>query len=147
VSRRFTILVCRGPECGEKRHSAELHARFAEELRRCPLGDTQVTLDLYSCFGRCQRGPNVLVRELKASDSPTFLRLMPTAGHRAVIYHGVRPSEVRRVLEEHVVGGQQITELIERVPAAAPEPADARGAKEDLPAPLPQGCASPRTDG
>ncbi len=103
-----------------------MHARFAEELKRCPAGGNQATLDLFSCFGKCQKGVNVLVREIAPTDNPTLIRLMPTAGRSAVLYHGVQPAEVRRIVEEHVVDGRRVTDLIERgrepSPSAVPQP-------------------------
>ena len=60
-----------------------------------PLGGNEVVLDLYSCFGKCQRGVNVLVRENLPTDNPMMLRLMPTAGGRATLYHRVVPAEAQ----------------------------------------------------
>ncbi|MDB4971177.1 MAG: hypothetical protein JWN44_6866 [Myxococcales bacterium] len=114
MPRKYTILVCRGPECGDKRHSADVHAAFKRDLPTTPLGGNEVVLDLYSCFGKCQRGPNVLVRENLPTDNPMMLRLMPTAGGRATLYHRVLPSEVRRILEEHIARGQPLTEFTQR---------------------------------
>jgi (2Fe-2S) ferredoxin len=111
VPRKYTILVCRGPECGDKRHSADVHAAIKRELASCPLDGNEATLDLYSCFGKCQRGVNVLVRELVPGDNPMMLRLMPTAGGRASLYHRVRPEEARRILEEHVAHGRPLVEF------------------------------------
>jgi (2Fe-2S) ferredoxin len=114
VPKKYTILVCRGPECGDKRHSADVHAAFKRELASCPLGGNEVTLDLYSCFGKCQRGPNVLVREVLPTDNPMMLRLMPTAGGRASLYHRVLPAEARRILEEHIAAGRPLVEFTKR---------------------------------
>jgi (2Fe-2S) ferredoxin len=114
VSRRFAILVCRGPECGDKRDSASVYAAFETALRdAAPLEET-VELGRYSCFGRCRRGPNVLVREILPSENPTLVRLMPTAGPRAVLYYGVRPDEAARVIEEHVRKGNKLEDLATR---------------------------------
>jgi (2Fe-2S) ferredoxin len=114
VPKKFTILVCRGPECGDKRHSADVHAALKRDLATTPLGGNEVVLDLYSCFGKCQRGVNVLVREMLPTDNPMMLRLMPTAGGRATLYHRVMPSEAKRILEEHIARGQVLTELTQR---------------------------------
>jgi (2Fe-2S) ferredoxin len=114
VPKKYAILVCRGPECGDKRHSADVHVAFKEALRATPLGGNEASLDLYSCFGKCQRGPNVLVREVLPTDNAMMLRLMPTSGGRATLYHRVQPSEARRILEEHVARGQVLTEFTQR---------------------------------
>ena len=91
-----------------------MHAAFKRELASCPLGGNEVTLDLYSCFGKCQRGPNVLVREVLPTDNPMMLRLMPTAGGRASLYHRVLPVEARRILEEHIAAGRPLVEFTKR---------------------------------
>lgn len=114
MPRKYTILVCRGPECGDKRHSIDVFEAFKRELSRCPLDGNEVMLDRYSCFGKCQRGVNVLVREVLPTDNPMMLRLMPTAGGRATLYHRVDPSEARRVLEEHIGRGRPLTEFTQR---------------------------------
>lgn len=114
MPKKYTILVCRGPECGDKRHSADVHTEFKRELARVPLDGNQVSLDLYSCFGQCQRGPNVLVREILPTDSAMMLKLMPTAGGRATLYHRVAPADVRRIIEEHVAAGRPLVELTQR---------------------------------
>lgn len=114
MPRRFAILVCRGPECGDRRDSAKVYDAFEAALRdAAPLPDA-VELGKYSCFGRCRRGPNVLVREILPTESPMLVRLMPTAGPRAVIYHGVRPDEAPRIVEEHVREGRKLDDLIAR---------------------------------
>jgi (2Fe-2S) ferredoxin len=114
MSRRFAILVCRGPECGERRNSAALHSAFDAALREAaPLPDP-VELGWYSCFGRCRRGPNVLVREILPNENPMLVRMMPTAGPRAVLYHGVLAEEARQVIEEHVRSGRKLQALVDR---------------------------------
>ncbi len=114
MPKKYTILVCRGPECGDKRHSADVMTALQQAVRSCPLNGNEVKLDLYSCFGKCQRGVNVLVREVLPTDNPMMLRLMPTAGGRASLYHRVEPSEARRIVEEHIAAGRPLTEFTQR---------------------------------
>lgn len=115
MAKKFQILVCRGPECGDRRHSADILRAFEREVKAVPLGGSEVDLGRYSCFGKCQRGPNVLVREVRPGESRILL-FAPTAAPGALLYHGVRPDEARRVLEEHVVGGVPILEMTRRNP-------------------------------
>jgi (2Fe-2S) ferredoxin len=115
--RRFTILVCRGPDCGEKRDSASVHTAFAAAIAEATTAEPlpgPVDLGWYSCFGRCRRGPNVLVREIQPNENPMLVRMMPTAGAHAILYHGVRPDEARQVIEEHVRNGRKLQALMER---------------------------------
>lgn len=110
---RFTILVCRGPECGDRRDSAALYSAFEAQLR-VRVDGVPIDLGRHSCFGRCRRGPNVLVREILPSENMAMVRLMPTAGGRAVVYHGVRPEEAGEIIDEHILGGRRLQHLIDR---------------------------------
>jgi (2Fe-2S) ferredoxin len=114
VPTKYQILVCRGPECGDKRHSADIHAALKEELRTTPLGGNEAVLDHYSCFGRCQRGPNVLVREMRPNENLRMVLLMPTAGPGAYLYHMVKLGEARQIIAEHVVSGKPLLEFTRR---------------------------------
>jgi (2Fe-2S) ferredoxin len=114
VPKKYQILVCRGPECGDKRHADEVHAALVRELKSCPLGGNEAAIDRYSCFGRCQKGVNVLVREVRPGENTRMIMLMPTAGVGAFLYHAVRPEEARRIVEEHVAGGRPLVEMTRR---------------------------------
>ena len=111
---KYQILVCRGPECGDKRHSADIFAALKDELRKVTPGGNEASLDLYSCFGRCQRGPNVLVREVRPNENLRMILLMPTAGPGAYLYHMVKPGEARQIVTEHVIGGKPLLEFTRR---------------------------------
>ncbi len=106
-------MVCRGPECGDKRHSADVKDAFAMALKNTDLNGNTVLLESYSCFGKCQRGVNVLVREIRQGEARMLL-LMPAAGPGAILYHGVKPAEARKILEEHVAHGRPLVEWTKR---------------------------------
>ena len=104
------VLVCRGSECGGKRDSAAIYRRFEEALR----GGGEVALKWQSCFGQCQKGVNVMVRELRPGEDAFFLSFVPAPGKGAVLYQGVQERDVERIVEEHVVGGKVIDEFKRR---------------------------------
>jgi (2Fe-2S) ferredoxin len=114
VGKRYKIIVCRGPECGEKRHSADVHASLARDLKSCPLDGAAVQLDWHSCFGRCTSGVNVLVREVRPGENALILSLMPTSAPGAVLYSQVLPKETRRIVEEHVAKGAPVIDFTRR---------------------------------
>lgn len=115
MSGRFAILVCRGPTCGGELHkNAGLHAAFEVALREAAPLETPAELGWYSCFGRCRRGPNVLVREIVPGENPMLVRMMPSAGPRAVLYHGVTAADVRDVIEQHLRNGKKLQHLVDR---------------------------------
>ena len=109
------VLVCRGPECGDKRGSSVVHAALATELRRVGLTDSQASLAWQSCFGQCRRGVNVLVREMKAGEDLFFASFKP-GGASSALYHAVTPADAPRIVAEHVIGGQVLADLKAREP-------------------------------
>lgn len=117
MARRFRIVICRGPECGDRRGSAVLHEAFCGALDR---HDVRASCEVVwqSCFGRCTQGPNVLVRELvaPAQDALTSVGLATLPGPRGAtaLYNAIDRGRVERVVALHVVGGQIVREYIER---------------------------------
>jgi len=116
LARRYRIIICRGPECGDRRGSAELLAVFRSALEaREARAETELVWQ--SCFGRCTQGPNVLVREILTNAPPTFGSGFATApGPRGstALYNRVDSGRVERIVTQHVGEGQIIREFIER---------------------------------
>ena len=119
MPKKYSILVCKGPECGDKRHSIDVHAAMELALKTCALDGNEATLAQYSCFGKCQRGVNVLVREVKPGENSRMILLMPTVGAGAFLFHRVVPAEARQIVEEHIAGGRPLLEFTKRHPAEA----------------------------
>jgi (2Fe-2S) ferredoxin len=118
--RRYRIVICRGPECGDRRGSAALHDAFCSAL---DAGGVRESCEVVwqSCFGRCTQGPNVLVRELlppvAASQSSQFgfgLATLPGPRGTTALYNRVDRERVERVVALHIVAGQIVREYIER---------------------------------
>jgi len=114
---RYRVIVCRGPECGERRGSAALYAELERQIELNGLAG-RVELDWQSCFGRCQSGPNIMVREASEHDAgpARFTVLLPTNTGEAVLYNAVRIEELGRILRDHVVGGRPIRAMMGRKP-------------------------------
>ena len=115
--RRFRIVICRGPECGDRRGSSELHDLFRSALEANGARE-RAELTWQSCFGRCTQGPNVLVREL-VSDQPgaslgTGFATLPGPRGVTALYNRMDGERAERVVIQHVVGGQIVREFIER---------------------------------
>jgi (2Fe-2S) ferredoxin len=116
LPRRFKIVVCRGPECGDRRGSAALHEVFRSALEAHDARD-RAELMWQSCFGRCTQGPNVLVREVVAAEQPslgTGFATLPGPRGATALYNRMDSARVERVVVQHVIGGQIVRELIER---------------------------------
>lgn len=116
-SRRFKIVICRGPECGDRRGSSALQTLFHSALEANAARDT-AEVAWQSCFGRCTQGPNVLVREIVAADQTPSIgsgfATMPGPRGATALYNRMDGSRVERVVVQHVVGGQIVRDFIER---------------------------------
>jgi len=116
AARKFRILVCRGPECGERRGSQAIHDALADGLRARALQE-QVSLGWQSCFGRCTQGPNVLVQELtppQPGERQYFLATMPLGrSGRSALYNGVHAADVEDIIESHIIRNRPVSRLIE----------------------------------
>ena len=117
VVRRFKIVICRGPECGDRRGSAVLHDAFRNALEAHGARE-RTELVWQSCFGRCTQGPNVLVREILTTESvPTLgsgFATVPGPRGATALYNRMDPERVERVVTDHVMGGQIVREYVER---------------------------------
>ena len=117
TARRFRIVICRGPECGDRRGSAVLHEAFRQAIE---VHGAQATAELawQSCFGRCTQGPNVLVREVVAPEPGGFtgggFATLPGPRGVTALYNRFDTSRAEPVVERHVLGGQIVREFIER---------------------------------
>jgi (2Fe-2S) ferredoxin len=116
--RRFTVMVCRGPTCGDARNSAVLTARLRETVIARGL-DEQITVLEETCFGHCLRGPNILVY---GTDDTGGARIYgPGAGApSAVLYNRMTVADLERVVDRHLVGGMVVRPFLNRPPAKDP---------------------------
>lgn len=129
AERRFRIIVCRGPECGDRRDSRGVHEAFARQIAAHELAG-RCQLDWQSCFGRCSQGPNVLVRELPAVEAPrprfALADLPPSRGGgprlATALYNRIDPVKVVEVVARHVIQGAVVGRFIERPEIAIPSP-------------------------
>jgi (2Fe-2S) ferredoxin len=116
VARRFKIVICRGPECGDRRGSAVLHDEFSSALDAHGARE-RTELMWQSCFGRCTQGPNVLVRELACVAAEPRLgsgfATLPGPRGATALYNRVDRQRVAHVVAEHVMGGQIVREYVE----------------------------------
>lgn len=117
MRRRFKIVICRGPECGDRHGSAALLEVFRSALAAHGAQE-HTELAWQSCFGRCTQGPNVLVREILTSEgAPTLgsgFATLPGPRGATALYNRVDIKRATHVVAEHVVGGKVVREYIER---------------------------------
>jgi len=113
-ARHLTVVVCRGPTCGDKRNSQALLEHLKASVERQGLG-AQVTVDVETCFGQCLRGPNILVCDTDELRGP-FGGAPGLATPTAVLYNRMTPEDVDRVVERHLKGGMVVRPLLNRPP-------------------------------
>jgi (2Fe-2S) ferredoxin len=126
--RRYKIVICRGPECGDRRGSSTLHEVFRSALEAHDARE-RAELVWQSCFGRCTQGPNVLVRELVEREAPALgsgFATLPGPRGTTALYNRMDASRVERVVVQHVVGGQIVREYVERPGILHSEPVGSR---------------------
>ena len=120
--RRFKIVICRGPECGDRRGSSALHEVFRSALEAQSCRD-RAELMWQSCFGRCTQGPNVLVREVTAeSELGTGFATLPGPRGATALYNRVDSARIEKVVAQHVIGGRVVREYVERPGLLQSEP-------------------------
>jgi (2Fe-2S) ferredoxin len=129
VLRRFKIVICRGPECGDRHGSAALHDVFRSALAAHG-AQAHTELMWQSCFGRCTQGPNVLVREIPTGDAVPALgsgfATLPGPRGATALYNRMDRQRVMHVVAEHVMEGQIVREYIERPGIHPSDPVAAR---------------------
>ncbi len=119
-ARRYRIIICRGPECGERFGSAAIHAAFVEALRARHL-EGRVELAWQSCFGRCRQAPNCLVRPIVPNENRFLVAVAPLhGGPGTAFYSRLVPADALRIVDEHVLGGRILRDLIRRPEAPSP---------------------------
>jgi (2Fe-2S) ferredoxin len=104
---RLTVVVCRGPTCGDRRGSGALAAHLERTVAARGLQDKLHIVEEV-CLGHCLRGPNILVQEEDAE---------PFTG---VLYNRMTVEDLDRVIEKHLVGGMAVRVLMNRPPIKDP---------------------------
>ena len=125
---RYKVVICRGPECGDRRGSAALYEVFRSALDAHAVRD-RAELSWQSCFGRCTQGPNVLVREVLSNETGALgsgFATLPQGRGTTALYNRMDSARVERVVAEHVIGGKIVREFVERPSILHSEPVGSR---------------------
>jgi (2Fe-2S) ferredoxin len=113
TSTRFQILVCDGPSCGVCHGSEALRDHIARRLESESQFSDRVFVTNLTCFGRCDDGPNLLVRPLRpGEDGEQEPGIAEIEGVRG-LYLGNDQRRVDRILDEHCTTGQLIEDWVE----------------------------------
>lgn len=93
---RHYALVCTGPRCGEEGAAQALYDSLWGKLKAAGIhqGPKRTKFNAVGCFGACKGGPILCVQP-----DNTW-------------YYNVTPAHLDRIIEEHLLGGQPVQELV-----------------------------------
>jgi (2Fe-2S) ferredoxin len=111
----MTVVICRGPVCGDRRDAAALTAHLVDSIARRGLtGRVRVTEEV--CLGHCLRGPNVLVCDEGDGPGGPDGAGGRSGSERTVLYNRMTVADLDRVIDRHLVGGIAVRPLMFRPP-------------------------------
>lgn len=111
--RRFVLRVCDGPSCGVTHESERLVDLLRAEISADPALVQRVSVCSYTCYGRCDDGPNMFVHELSDGDDPDDEPEDETLETQRGFYPGMDEDKVKQILAEHCGRGQVVETLVD----------------------------------
>lgn len=118
------LLVCTGSRCTEQGESEELFLSLKEKFAAAGInkGELRVKRTRTSCFAACKGGPIMCVQP------------------DGTWYYNVTPDNMDRIIEQHLVGGQPVQELVFHQSLTAATPLEEQHQHESAAA-----CSPPTT--
>jgi len=110
---RFQIHVCDGPSCGVTHGSEELVERLEAAIAEDPTLADRVGVSCYTCYGRCEDGPNLFVQTLAEGEEPGGEPEIEVIEAQRGFYPGMDETKVLRVLREHCGQGRVVEDLVD----------------------------------
>ncbi len=93
---RRHLLICTGPRCAQEGQAQALFDSLGAKFKAAGLndGDLRVKRSRVSCFAACKGGPVMCVQP------------------DGTWYYNVTPENMDRIIEQHLVGGQPVEDLV-----------------------------------
>ncbi len=110
---RYQIHVCDGPSCGVTHGSEVLVERLQGAIAADPELRERVGVRCYTCFGRCDDGPNMFVQTLAEHEDGDEEPEPEVLETQRGFYPGMSEDKVLRVLVEHCGQGQLVADLVD----------------------------------
>ncbi len=98
---RYQIHVCDGPSCGVTHGSESLVERLQTQIAGDDTLRGRVGVSSYTCFGRCDDGPNLFVQTLEQGQDGDEEPEPEVLETQRGFYPGMNEAKVLRVLQEH----------------------------------------------
>ncbi len=111
----YKIAVCKGPSCSA-RFSADVRKRCEEIVEKKGWG-ADVIVGSGGCYGRCTKGPNVLiVGPIPREEEDDYRRFNVPARSNVEkqMYNGVSPNDCAELIESHCIRGEVLGRLAEK---------------------------------
>ena len=96
--KRLRVTVCCGPECGIR--TADIEGALAAELAKDP-AKALVSIDTWSCFGRCRSGPNMIIYSTPVQ-TPKDEQGGKVGQGPSTMYNQLTPRKAACILREHL---------------------------------------------
>ena len=112
-SRLYQLRVCDGPSCGVT-HESEVLVEHAEKLiEHDPELKGRVGVCSYTCFGRCEDGPNLFVHQLDEEDERYEDPDDDVLEEQRGFYTDLDAEKMGLILNEHCKTGVPIPDMVE----------------------------------
>ncbi len=110
---RFQWLVCDGPSCGLTHESDLLKAEIEARIAADPDLKSRVSVVDFTCFGRCDEGPNMMIHRLRDGEDPEEEPEMDAIDGERGFYVGVDEPKIERLIQIHLRRGEPLPEAEE----------------------------------
>lgn len=110
---RYQIHVCDGPSCGVTHDSDALVDRLKGQIAASPTLKDRVGVRCYTCFGRCDEGPNLFVQTLAEGEDGDEEPEPDVLESQRGFYPTVDDEKLTRVLAEHCGEGRVVEDLVD----------------------------------
>ena len=110
---RYQIHVCDGPSCGATHGSEELVEQLKSAIDADPALQGRVGVGCYTCYGRCEDGPNLFVQSLAEGEDGGEEPEPEVLETQRGFYPGMDSKKVLRILQEHCGGDRVVDDLVD----------------------------------
>ncbi len=112
-SQRFILRVCDGPSCGVTHESERLVEHIRGVISADPDLAERIQVGPFTCFGRCDEGPNCFFQQAGPDDDPDEEPEPEVLEEQRAFYPGMDEAKLTRVVTEHGKRGTAVEDLVD----------------------------------